>query len=391
MAKKKKRLHRKRIALAYSPGAPFQERISYGVARHARERGWDIVFSPEGDALTLGSLVGWPGEGAIAMIDTAAEAKAAKALAIPVVNIASSLRIPSIPTVSSNQRAIGRLAAETLLRRNFRRFAFYGLRDVWYSEERLAGFREKIEEAGFFCDVRETESSLNTSEPWRSDREELSEWLCRLDKPVGIFASHDYRARIVSECCADNGIRIPREIALVGVDDDPLVCGFAEPTLTSIQQDGEAVGRVAAETLERLVNGESLPSEEVRIDPIGVVERGSTETMAVQHPTLRRWLDLVERHHCDPVDAAWLAEKTGASRRRIELLCREELDCSPHEMLSSARVETAKTLLLSERRWPLGKVARRCGFSDGRRLSIVFERVEGISAREFRNEGDPET
>ncbi|MEX2578923.1 MAG: XylR family transcriptional regulator [Verrucomicrobiales bacterium] len=385
MAKHNRRSGSRRIALAFQLGAPYQERITHGILGYLQEHDpWEVVSSPEGSSLPLESLGSWDGDGIVAMLETKRQVELAESLSVPVVNLANSLRTPGIATVSSNQRAIGRLAAEHFLERNFRRFGFYGLQGVWYSRERCAGFRDRLGEAGFDCAIHETESSLLADEPWKLNRAPLGDWLRSLSPPTGVFATHDYRARIVLERCADLGLAVPDDIAVIGVDDDPIVCDFSSPPLTSIRQNGREVGYRAASLLDRLMSGAPVSHEDRLVEPEGLVERGSTRVVAVENASLRACLDLVERYHHEPIDVAWLVSKLGISRRRLETLFREELNRTPHEFLSSARIERAKTILDSDRDLPLKEVAAACGFSEPRRLAVVFRRATGMSPREYR-------
>lgn len=374
-----------RVVLAYHLGAPYQERITQGILEYAQSAGpWEIISSPEGASIPLESLAGWDGDGVFATLETESQIEAARSLPFPVVNLANSLRTEGIPTVSGNQRAIGRLAAEHLMDRNFRRFAFYGLEGVWYSAERFAGFRERVERDGYPCSLYETKSSLLAPEPWNLDRGDLGRWLESLEFPAGLLAAHDYRARIVVEECGARGIRIPEDLAVVGVDDDPIVCDFSRPSLTSIRQNGREVGRLAAELLQGWMAGEKRQWRDRFVEPEQVVERESTRTTAVESPVLRRCLEWIDRHHREPIGIDWLVVKVGVSRRRLEGLFRAELDRSPHEVLSAARVESAKRMLREDPERSLKEIASACGFSEARRLSIVFQRVTGMTPREYR-------
>lgn len=380
-----------RVALAFQLGAPFQERITHGIHEYAEDHGpWEIVSSPEGAALPLGSLSAWDGDGVIAMLETEEQIRAARSLSLPVVNLANSLRIEGIPTVSSNQIAIGRMAAEHLLGRNFQRFAFYGLKNVWYSTERYRGFRERVEEEGYECVLHEAESSLLNPEPWRLDREELGSWLRSLEPPVGLLAAHDYRARIVLEECVRQGIRIPEDVAVVGVDDDPVVCEYSRPSLTSIRQDGRVVGVRAAEMLHQWLAVPGTRIEDRFVDPDGVIARDSTKVTAVESPILRDCLNRIDRHHRSPIGVAWLVDQVGVSRRRLEGLFHAELGKTPHEVFSDVRVATAKRLLRERPDDTLNTIATECGFSEARRLTIVFRRVTGMSPRAYRDSLAPD-
>lgn len=376
----------KRVALAYQLGAPHQERITHGILRYAEEHGpWEIVSSPEGSALSLEGLSGWGGDGIIAMLETGSQVELAGRLDIPIVNLTNSRRSSGFPTVASDQRAIGKIAAEHFLERNFRRFGFYGLKEVWYSHERFTGFRNRLQDEGFPVSLHETESSLLSREPWKQDRSKLEKWLGDLSCPAAIFTAHDYRARMVLESCRNLGIRVPDDIAVIGVDDDPIVCDFSRPSLTSIRQDGETVGRRAAALLDTMLNGGTV-EEDILVAPGELIERDSTKITATESPALRQCLDLMEARHAELIDIAWLVAQLGISRRQLEKLFREELGKSPHVVLSEMRVERAKSLIRSETGMTFREIAEKSGFSEARRLSLVFQRLTGESPRQYRQQ-----
>ena len=388
MERRRSRNKSRRIALAYQLGAPHQERITHGIFRYAEEHGpWEIVSSPEGSALALEGLSGWGGDGIIAMLETKEQMKLAGKLDCPIVNLTNSRKSSGVPTVASDQRAIGQIAAEHFLERNFRRFGFYGLKEVWYSKKRFMGFRNRLLREGCSVSVHETESSLLSDEPWKQDRRQLDKWLAGLSYPTAIFTAHDYRARMVLESCLDLGISVPDQVAVIGVDDDPIVCDFSCPSLTSIRQDGETVGRKAAELLDHLLSGGSV-EEDILVAPGELVERDSTRVTAAENPALRQCLDLMEAHHAELIDIAWLVSQLNISRRQLEKLFRNELDKTPNVVLSEIRVERAKTLLRDNPNMILREVAAGSGFSEPRRLNLVFQRFMGMTPRQYLQQMD---
>ncbi|MHC4993680.1 MAG: type 1 periplasmic-binding domain-containing protein, partial [Planctomycetota bacterium] len=142
----------KQIALAMPMRMPHLERAIYGVMRYARQHTrWTFLTSPELPALSVTQLKGWPGDGVIAMVNTQAEIRAAKALKLPVVNLSGALKETPFPRVRVDYQAAGRAAADHLLGRGFQRFAYYGLKDVWYADETGRGFIDRITEFGGRC------------------------------------------------------------------------------------------------------------------------------------------------------------------------------------------------------------------------------------------------
>lgn len=380
----------RKIALAFQIAIPHHERMARGIMGYARQHGpWEFAFSPEASQVSLESLGDWDGDGVLAMIEVPEQLRLARGLTRPLVNLSAALPDTGLPTVSSDNRQVGRAAADHLLERGFRRFAFYGLEGVWYSEERRRGFTERVEAVGLSCDVCSTTSSLAAGRPWQWDRAGLARWLRGLSTPVGIMAAHDYRARMVLETCHQLGLRVPRDVALVGVNDDLLACEASFPPLTSVAQDGERIGYEAAALLDRLLGGEARPPHAIiEIPPAGLVVRASTETVAVEDPVLRLAIAEIQGRLDQSFGIDRIAAHCGISRRWLERLFRIHLGCTPHEFILAARVDKARALLASQPTLRLGDVARFSGFRDARRLNLAFMQRLGKPPRAYRHSGE---
>ncbi len=334
--------------------------------------------------MTLSSLRGWEGDGVLAMVETDAQRQEAEALGRPVVNLAARSPGLGFCSVLSDNHAIGRAAAEHLAERGFRRFAFYGLKGVLYSEERLAGFQEGAEKVGGTVSLLLTESSLESERPWEWDREALDAWVGSLGSQVGLMAVHDYRARLVLESARRLAVSVPGDLAVLGVNNDPVACEGTWPTLSSIPQDGYAIGVAAAGLLQRLMEGEPIGTLVDRIAPLPLVERRSTDMLGVENVRLRQVLEEMERRVSRSFGIGELAAAAGVSRRWLEHLFRLHLGCTPHEHLVRLRLRRVEKLRCErpELRW--SELARLSGFSSARSLRMELERQRGStgSARE---------
>ena len=189
---------------------------------------------------------------------------------MPVVNIAGALRHTGVPRVMVDQEAVGRLAAEHFLERGFRRLAYFGEEGMWYSQQRQHGFIERIAQAGGQCSVLEA-PTFSPSHPWYRWQGLLVRWLKTLKPPVGLMAVHDYRARMVLDACLQIGLRVPDDVALIGVDNDEIACEFGKVPLTSIPCNGWQEGYEAAALLDRLMSGKPPPKHDILIPPEAVV------------------------------------------------------------------------------------------------------------------------
>jgi LacI family transcriptional regulator len=373
----------RQVALALGIGVSYVERILRGITTYARAHGpWHFAFNPETAMVPIGSLARFGGDGVIGMIGTRADERRAARLGIPVVNVSAALDGPRLPTVAPDDRAVGRIAARHLLDRGFRRFGYFGLQDVAYGRVRGQGFVETVEAARLSCAVHLVRS--RGGRPWHVDRADLGRWLRSLRPPVGILAVHDYRARLLLEVAASLGLRVPEDAAVVGVNDDVVACEFSAPSLSSVVLPGEAIGFEAAALLDRLMRGRAAPERPTLVAPEGLVARRSTDILAVDDPATAAAVRFIVERLERPLGVDEVAAHVDLSRRALELRFRAHLGLSPHELISRRRVERAQRLLLEEPRARLKEIARRCGFTDARRLHLVFRRVAGLGPRAWR-------
>ena len=376
---------RQRIALAFPLSIAFVERVSRGIFDYARKRGrWTFTRMPERLSLSIDWLRHWPGDGAITMITTPEDVKLARSLPFPVVSLVGYVRQSKVPTVMPDQEAIGRLGAEHLLERRFQRFGFYGTRGVSYSELRRAGFQSAVQRAGGHCSVLEVPETPVVRRKWTDQQDILQRWLKTLHPPVGVMACSDLRACMVLDAAEGAGLRVPEDLALIGVDNDPLVCEFCQPTLTSVSRNDWQLGHQSAALLDRLMDGGSAPKQPWLIAPDRVVPRRSTQTLAVDDPQLATIVQHIRAHLHEPFGVERILEHSALSRRQLEYRFQQNLGCSPYALINTLRVERARQLLAEPARKTFVQIAAACGFHDARRFRIVFQRITGLTPAEHR-------
>lgn len=373
----------KRIALALPLGLAFIERLLGGVLDYAKQRGnWMFDRMPEQLSPSFNWLKHWQGDGALVLITSPQDAAVARSLRMPVVNLTAYLKDTGMPTVMVDHGAIGRLAARHLLDQHFRRFGYYGMQHMFYSRLRREAFCETIRQAGGHCSVLEVTPAASTR--WRHQKDALASWLGTLKPPVGIMASTDLRASMVADACTRLGLRVPDDVAIIGVDNDPVTCEFCQPPLSSVSRSDYAVGRRAAELLDRLMAGKPAPKSPILIEPDGVVRRRSTETLAIDDPHVAATVQFIRDHLHDRFGVERIMEQSRLSRRRLEYRFRASLGCSPYTMINQLRVEHAKKLFAEKKKRTLSDIAAACGFSELRRFRLVFRRLTGRTPAQFR-------
>ncbi len=377
-------IDREEVALAIRVGVPHLGRVAQGIRDFAdAETDWRFLISPETHDLPPHFLEGWSGSGVIAQCNTPEEVRILAALKCPVVNISGALRETPFPRVINDYREIGRRAAAFLRERGFRRFGFYGVEDVWYSAEIEAGFCGSVAEEGTVVETLHSASTMESVPRWDHGQEELEEWLLGQQPPFAVMAAHDPRATMVIRACERVGLRVPSDVAVTGVNDDTITCETSRPTLTSIRRSGHLVGRLAAETLYRMMQGEVVAPETIVL-PGRFMERESTQTLAIDHPALAAAVEFVRIRFREAVGVDQIVAASGQSRRWLEEAFRRELSCSPSEFLKRERVKAAQELIRSKSTIGPGEIAASCGFSGTRQLNAVFEREAGMSVKAFQ-------
>lgn len=381
-----KALKTKEIALAVPLAVPHVERIVQGITEYARQHAvnWTFAVDPELASLSVTTVAGWPGDGIFAYINSRRELRIARKLAMPVVNLSGAIHDTGLPRVIVDHAQAGRMAAEHLLGRGFRRFAYYGLQRVWYSQERGRGFIERIRQAGAQCAVFEDTSSINARRAWHHWFEDLRQWMATLETPIGLFAVHDHRAWMVIQVCDRLDLRVPDDVAVIGMDNDEITCEFCKPSLSSVSRSGQKVGYEAAALMDRLLTGRRLPKGDVVIPPDKVVQRASTDVVVVEDANVTTVMRFVQEHFREDFGIDDLVRLVPISRRWLELRFKRCLDRTLYDYVCEVRVQRAKQLLAASNKQPLRQIARACGFRETRRLCRVFERFTGVPPETYR-------
>jgi len=376
----------RQVAVTFPLARDHLTRVMRGVTDYAQQHGnWSLHVNPELPSTPVRALAGWHGDGALALVDRAADAKVARGLDLPIVNISSAIKDAGLPRVTTDNHAVGRLAAEHLLKRGFRRFAYYGLRRVWFSQQRGRGFRETLAKHGADCSVFEDHTGMTQGRAWWGS-DELQDWLHTLEPPIGLMAAYDYRAAMVIDACKKIGLRVPDDVAVVGVNNDTVICDFCTVPISSVARNDRKVGYEGAALLDRLMRRRGTSTEEILIPPDCVVLRRSSDGLAIDDPLVETVVHHIREHLAEDFSVDHLADLVPLSRRWLQHRFKECLRMTVHDFVCRARVDRAKRLLTDERKLGLVEVARQCGFGETRRLRKVFERLEGTTPGRFRRE-----
>ena len=286
-----------------------------------------------------------------------------------------------IARILCDNAAIARLAAETLAGKGFENFAFVGERSgIHWSVARERVFADEIARRGFPCRVYPTDEGGGAE-----DGRRLQDWLRALPRPTALFAAYDIRARQVLDACHAAGLAVPDDIAILGVDDDEVICETAAPALSSIPLSMADAGFRAAELLDRVMSTGRRPRGAADIIFTGthVVARRSTARDAVADALVRRCRALMEANVGRPFNVADLVASLGVSRRTLETRFRAATGRSLNDEITELRIRRAKTML-AKSALPQSAIAAACGFCDASHLNVIFRRHCGAPPSAFR-------
>lgn len=354
----------------------YGRQLLAGVGQYARQRArWTlgVVDVHHWSERTLPAA-----EGVIAQITDRSLREALKGHGT-VVNVGDGIECPGLPQVHCDHREIGRLGAEHFLERGFQHLAYLGRAEGWYAHERRHGFVARAGQAG----TVPVEYWLKDWATRPNQKAELENWLLGLRAPCGLMACDDSCAQLAAALLRKRGRGCPEQVAVLGVDNDELICELQPVPLSSVALAGERVGYEAAAMLEGLMKGEPAPSEAVVVAPVGVVARRSTDVRAVTDELVSRAMEYIRLHATDPANTQHLLNYLGVSRRQLEQRFAAVMQRTPAAEMRRQRVEKAKQLLANTE-MAMGEMAVTCGFGDGARLAKVFRREVGMTPLEYR-------
>ncbi len=371
-----------RIAVIVDMVGGYGRQLLLGIARYASEhRPWLFFGDPERAVAPVGDR--WRGDGIIAQVLDEPMRKELARFRRPLVNVSTRLHDLDLPSVLPNHDAAGELAAQHLLEKGFREFGYCGFAGHAYSEQRGESFVRAVEAAGGRCRGYASNPESMTQGKWAREEAALADWMRSLPKPVAVFCCNDVRARHLAHVCHEMGARIPEEVALLGADNDSLMCEFTTPPLSSIDVAVERIGYEAAALLDGLMAGAPAPDRPIRIEPRGVVARRSSDVLAISDADVAQALRFIRAQAMRPLTIDEVADATMVSRRALERRFRAVMGQSLGHTIALTRVDRAKDLLVHT---PLrtSEIAERCGFQHVQHFNALFKRWAGCSMADYR-------
>ncbi len=389
---------RRRVALLIESSRAYGRGLLLGVAKFVREHHHWSVQSEEWKWTDPPPawLRNWRGDGVIARVEVPELATEIRTLGIPAVDVRGSVTGSGLPLIDTEDRAVAHLAAEHLMERGFRHYAFCGFVGANYSDKRSEWFQERLARAGFACQVYappETGRGRETIEHEKRGllfQKHLAHWLVSLPKPVGIMACNDIRGQQVMNICRRLQMAVPEEVAVIGVDNDEVLCELSDPPLSSVAPDTLRIGYDAAALLEQMMSGRRPPARPLLVPPLGIVTRRSTDVLAMNDRQLSAGVRFMRQHVFEAIPVTDLARAAGMSRRVFERRFAAQFGRPPKAEMLRLRLERVKELL-ADTDWTLAVIAERTGFKYGEYLHAIFSQKAGTTPGEFRRQAKIET
>jgi LacI family transcriptional regulator len=376
------------VALLIETSRAYGRGILQGVIRYQREHApWSIFFQPHGlNEPPPPWLKNWHGDGILARIDDRAMANTIRRTGLPAVDLRFAVPRLGLPGVGIDNQEVVRLAFEHLTNSGLKQFGFCGLpkkQSTWMDLRRDL-FQKQVKASGYPCFVFEAaELAEPESSAWEDEQEQIAAWLVNLPKPIGIMACNDDRGQQVLDACRRVNVLVPDEVAVIGVDNDEILCNLSFPPLTSVNINTQQVGYEAADLLNRIMMGQSAPEEPLLLSPYGVVPRESTDVLATDDRELATALRLMRKQACKGLRIKDLVREVRLSRRELERRTRTLLGRSPKEEITRVQIEMAKQLLTTAN-LPVATIAEKCGYTEAKYFCQVFRQRVGLSPGAYR-------
>jgi LacI family transcriptional regulator len=355
-----------------------------GIQQYAASAGWETILDEFAHETLAGRRTVY--DGVIARANLAL-AHRAQRRGVPVVNVwPSSPARNTVPGVYPDSTETGRLIAEHLLSRGFLSFATLTAPKNIDQQLEIEELSRLVQAAGGTCLHQNIpQNPWRNIDSWRRTTRIIDRWLDRWTLPMAVYIGSEAEGRMVVQACRSRGWRVPDDIAIVAGKNEEILCEHPKPSLTSLEIGYDRIGLEAAKLLEQLMDGKAAPAEPLRLPPVGIVLRESTDFYAVSDPHVAAALAYIAAQFHRPIDPDEIARNIGVERRTLQNYFRKSLGRGIAAELRRVRLERVKRELIQSDR-PLTELAIAAGFGSLQRLDEVFRREVGTSPREYRKQ-----
>jgi LacI family transcriptional regulator len=358
-----------------------------GVHKYADKAGWDCVTTPSSARVLHPHSSVAPFDGILGRI-TEPLAQTAQKIKIPSVNIWINSPAENIASVLADFETSGKMAAQHLVGRGFRRFGYMGFLREKDARYQIQGFREILKPLGFrFTSYRFARTDIGGEGlGWEKSIERLEQWVEDWEPPIGVLVGNDLYCRHLIETCRAKALKVPQDVAIVGTSNEPAICSSPYPTLTSIDLDFGLVGYRAAEKLDEMMNSKKTSASVEYSPPKGLIPRQSTDSLAADDPLVANALRFISENGQDRIQVDDVVLATGTNRRTLERKFRASMGRSIAEEISRLRIERSKRLMI-ETAASFKSLAVDLGFRNADHFCKVFSRIEKMTPSHYRRRG----
>lgn len=387
------RFHIYKVGLLVERSRAFGRELCEGIISYAQERDdWELQFTDETRLRRHGEREEF--DGFIARVTSDELARILKSTGKPVVDLYYNKPEPGFAIVKTKHETVGILAAEHFLDRRFKNFAYCPYGGGRTSAYCRTAFIRRLRREGYGCHVYEgigeiaydfDDSNLVSDKiAPPKDAKRLAKWLCSLPKPVAVFCPGDLRAWQIASICRTAGINVPHDVAVLGLDNDIIICGSSKPMLSSIDPNTREIGRIAAETLAEMIE-RGIPNKPIikQIPPNGVVTRASSETAPVEPPWLADALVYIQRNVKRNISASDVFAAVGRSHTSVTKAFRNTLGISVQGEIARTRLEEAQRLLQTTSA-SVTEVAKLSGYASASYFMQAFTAKFGVAPGTWR-------
>lgn len=385
----------KRVIIITDTGSDETRRLLLAIAAHERQAAnWQIHLDEKLKSVADPSwLFDKKWDGVIVNAFNTEIVRGCLERRIPCIDINDETpSIPGAPKVRPDNEAFGHIVAEHFSERGYENFAYCGFSGESWSEERMSGFLEATQLLGSKCEVFETPYrhssqilNIDLDPDWdKKECEGIKHWLKSLKLPTAIMAPNDQRAIHLIDASLALGLQIPNEIAIVGTNNNSIRCELRYPSISSIPVNAKAMGKVIVDTLNNLMKGEVPKVQKFRIEPLDVVVRQSSDSLAISDPIIAKATNLIRKKRGIDLQVEEIAEEVHSSRSQLERGFRKHLGHSPQAEIRRVQISYVKQLLLNTE-LSANQIALKAGFKHPEYMNVVFKKVTGETPGAFRS------
>lgn len=379
-----------RVALFFDLSRQYDRDVIQGILNFSNELAhWEFFYEAphylEKDDVKrqIQKIIRWQPDGIIARANVGWE----KLLSIkkPIIISPHYDKVEGVTNIYSDNEMIGSMVAKELLRKGFDNFSFFGDDKFYWSRERQQAFENTLAETSNkrYIPVPSEITSLR----WEDKPEALAQWVQEQPLPMAIMGASDEYSQLLVQAMRIANLNIPREVAIIGVDNDRFICELSNPTLSSVDQDAERSGYLSAQALHKMMKNNLLVTDPIISYPRMIVRRKSSDEYAIADENIQRAIEFIKENAPKrDINVDEVVNVTRLSRRSLELRFVTLLNQTIHDFISMERIEKVCELLENSNK-TIKEIAFKTNFNSVESLSRLFKKVTGTTPSEFRRKG----